>query len=127
MDMYRSPGPLRRRIVLPSFLAALLPFALVWLPGAHWHLASLVLAGTLTLVIAIVAVAVPWERLPAWGPPVLSFVYLAVTALLRDAGGPSGVGPIILLPVFWIGVCGTRRQLVAMVGAIALFLLCRSR
>jgi diguanylate cyclase (GGDEF)-like protein len=114
---------LQRRTVLPSFLAALLPFALVWLPGAHWDLAPLLLAGALTLVIAVVAVAVPWERLPEWGRPALAFAYVAVIGLLRDAGGPSGVGPIILLPVFWIGVCGTRRQLAAMVGAIALVLL----
>jgi diguanylate cyclase (GGDEF)-like protein len=114
---------MRRRAVLPSFLAVLLPFALVWLPGAHWHLAPLLVAGAMTLVIAVAAVTVPWERLPEWGRPALAFAYVAVIALLRDAGGPSGVGPIILLPVFWIGVCGTRRQLMAMVGAIALVLL----
>jgi diguanylate cyclase (GGDEF)-like protein len=123
MDRYRSPGPLRRRIVLPSFLAAFLPFALVWLPGARWHLAALLAAAVLTLAIAVAAVAVRWERLPESGPSALAFAYLAVIALLRNAGGPSGVGPIILLPVFWIGVCGTRRQLAAMVGAIALILL----
>ena len=123
METSGSRRSLRRRVVLPSLLAALLPFALVWLPGAHWHLGSLLLAAALTLVIAVLAVAVPWERAPEWGPPALAFAYLAVIALLRDAGGPSGVGPIILLPVFWIGVCGTRRQLAAMVGAIAIVLL----
>jgi diguanylate cyclase (GGDEF)-like protein len=123
MDTNRPAGLPRRRIVLPSLLAALLPFALVWLPGAHWHLAPLLVAGALTLVIAVAAVAIPWERLPGSGPSALAFAYLAVTALLRNAGGPSGVGPIILLPVFWIGVCGTRRQLAVMVAAIALVLL----
>jgi diguanylate cyclase (GGDEF)-like protein len=64
-----------------------------------------------TLVIVAAAVTAPWERLPGWGPPTLAFAYLVVIALLRAAGGPSGITAMVLLPVFWLGLCGTRRQL----------------
>jgi diguanylate cyclase (GGDEF)-like protein len=118
-----SPGPLRRKILLPSFLAALLPFALVWLPPGHWRLAPLLLAGGLTALLATIALAAPWQRLPSWGPSALAFAYLIVVALLRDAGGPSGVAPVVLVPVFWIAVCGTPRQLAALVVGVAVVLL----
>jgi diguanylate cyclase (GGDEF)-like protein len=74
----------------------------------------------LTLVIAVAAVAAPWERLPAWGPCTLAFAYLVVIALLRAAGGPSGVASMVLLPVFWLGLCGTRRQLWCMLAGVTL-------
>jgi diguanylate cyclase (GGDEF)-like protein len=100
-----------RPIVWPSAVAALLPFLLLWLPGARWHYGLVAAAGALTLVIAIVAVTAPWERLPSWAPSTLAFAYLGVVLLLRTAGGPSGVTAMVLLPVFWVGLCGTRRQL----------------
>jgi diguanylate cyclase (GGDEF)-like protein len=101
----------RRRILWPSFVAACLPFLLWWLPPARWHLAPLIAAAALTLVIALIALRAPWGRLPSWTPTVLAFAYLIVVALLRAADGPSGVATMALLPVFWLGVFGTRRQL----------------
>jgi diguanylate cyclase (GGDEF)-like protein len=100
-----------RRILVPSFVAALLPFALVWLPNNGWRLGPLIAAGALTLVIAGVAFHAPWPRLPGWAPCLPAFAYLLVFALLRGAGGPSGVAPVMLLPVFWIALLGTPRQL----------------
>src|ERR1700704_1705260 len=100
-----------RRILVPSFVAALLPFALVWLPNNGWRLGPLIAAGALTLVIAGVAFQAPWQRLPGWGPCLPAVAYLLVFALLRGAGGPSGGAPVMLLPVFWIALLGTPRQL----------------
>jgi diguanylate cyclase (GGDEF)-like protein len=116
----RSVAQWRRRILLPSFVAAGLPFVLLWLPAARWHPAPLVVAGTLTLVIGVIGLRAPWERLPGWTPSVLAFAYLIVVALLRAAGGPSGVAPMVLLPVFWLGVFGTRRQLWCLLVGVAL-------
>jgi diguanylate cyclase (GGDEF)-like protein len=48
----------------------------------------------------------------------LVFAYLIVVALLRVAGGTSGIAPVALFCVFWIGLCGTRRQLWCMLAAI---------
>jgi len=110
----------RRQFLLPSIAAALLPFALLWLPPGRWHLGPLIAAALLTVVIAALAAFAPWERLPATARPALAFGYLIVVALLRVAGGPSGVAPVALLCVFWIGLCGTRRQLWCMLAAITI-------
>jgi diguanylate cyclase (GGDEF)-like protein len=79
-----------------------------------------VAAAAVTLAIAAVAVGVPTRRLPPWAPCALSFGYLLAYVLLRIAGGPSGVAPMVLLPVFWLGLYGTGRQLGCLLAAIAL-------
>lgn len=79
----------------------------------------MIAAAVLTVVIAVLAALAPWERLPGTTPAALAFAYLAVVALLRVAGGQSGVAPIALLCVFWIGLCGTRRQMCCMLAAVA--------
>jgi diguanylate cyclase (GGDEF)-like protein len=107
-------------LLLPSIAAALLPFALLWLPPGRWHVGPVIAAALLTVVIAALAAFAPWERLPAAARPALAFGYLIVVALLRVAGGPSGVAPVALLCVFWIGLCGTRRQLWLMLTAITM-------
>lgn len=109
-----------RPILFPSLVAASLPFLLLWLPPGHWHLGPLIGAAVLTLAIGVVAVRVPSARLPGWTPAGLAFAYLMVVALLRAAGGPSGVGAMVLLPVFWLGLCGTRRQLGCLLIGVAL-------
>jgi diguanylate cyclase (GGDEF)-like protein len=117
----RAQSDIRRRpFVLPSIAAALLPFALLWLPPGHWHLAPLIAAAVLTVLIAALVAFGPWERLPAPARPALVFAYLIVVGLLRVAGGPSGIAPVALLCVFWIGLCGTRRQLWCMLAAITI-------
>lgn len=105
---------------MPSCFAALLPFLLVWLPPARWHLGLLLAAAALTAVIGAIAVRARWDRLPGWAPCMLSFAYLVVVALLRAAGGPSGVAPMVLLPVFWLALVGTPRQLWCLLVGVAL-------
>ena len=109
--MKAQPDVQQRQFVLPSIAAALLPFALLWLPPARWQLGPLIAAAILTVLIAILAAAAPWERLPPTARPALIFGYLIVVAFLRLAGGTSGVAPVALLCVFWIGLSGNRRQL----------------
>jgi diguanylate cyclase (GGDEF)-like protein len=64
----------------------------------------------------------PWERLPAWLqalPPLAVFV---MVALVRDAeGGAASLytyTPVVLLPVFWFALYGTRPQLLISVIAV---------
>jgi diguanylate cyclase (GGDEF)-like protein len=123
METYKSAGVARRRLLFPSFVAALLPFALIPLPPGHWHLAPLLAAAALTIGFGATALVAPWQRLPGWAPTALAFAYLAVTALLRDAGGASGVAPVVLVPVFWVAASGTPRQLMALIAGIAAVLL----
>jgi diguanylate cyclase (GGDEF)-like protein len=113
-----------RPILLPSLAAAFLPFVLLWLPPGRWHSGLVIAAGALTLLIVMVGARAPWERLPGWAPCVLAFAYLVVVALLRTAGGPSGVAPMVLLPVFWLALGGTRRQLwCLLIGVTLVFVL----
>lgn len=119
----RRPAAGSRRILLPSIVAAFLPFALLWLPPAHWRPGPLIGAAALTLAIVVFALRAPWERLPDWSPAGLTYAYLIVALLLRTAGGPSGVSAMVLLPVFWMGLCGTPRQLWALLIGVALVFL----
>ena len=68
----------------------------------------------MTTVVVGAALFVPWRRLPSYlqaGPP---FAYFLVIALLREAegGAVSGYGALVLLPLFWIALYGTRWQLI---------------
>jgi diguanylate cyclase (GGDEF)-like protein len=110
----------RRRILWPSIAAAWLPFALLSLPPSRWNPGEVVVAGALTLAIAVVAMAVPSRSLPKRAPCAIAFTYLLVILVLRDAGGPSGVAPLMLLPVFWLSLYGSRRELWCLLIAVAL-------
>ncbi len=113
-----ADGP--RRILLPSCLAAFLPFALLWLPPAHWRLGPLIAAAVLTVVIGAVMFRAIRKPLPRWGAPGLAWGYLIVVSLLRASGGPSGVTAMALLPVFWLSLRGTRGQLWCLLIGVAL-------
>lgn len=115
---FLANGP--RRILLPSIVAAFLPFALLWLPPDHWRLVPLVSAAALTITIGVVALRVGEQGLQARGSSGLAWAYLIVVVLLRAADGPSGVAAMVLLPVFWLGLLGTRRQLWCLLVGVAL-------
>jgi diguanylate cyclase (GGDEF)-like protein len=119
MRELQAPGQKRWRILVPSFAAACLPFLTLWLPPARWNSGLVMVAGGLTLAIAVIVVRAPWGRLPGWSPCIPAFAYLVVVALLRAAGGPSGIAPMVLLPVFWLALCGTRRQLWCLLVGVA--------
>jgi diguanylate cyclase (GGDEF)-like protein len=96
--------------------AAFAAFALVPIGApVAWDLYSVALAATFAIVALVVAV--PWQRLPQRAQLVLPLIFLGVAALLRHAAGGSqaGVGMLPLLPVFWVALHGTRRQLAVIV------------
>lgn len=111
----------RRRIWWPSLAAAGLPFGRLWLAPSRWTPVYLVVAGVLTVAIALIALGAARDRLPSQTPVVIAFVYVVVAAL-RSAGGNSGVAPVALLPVFWLSLHGTRRQLWYLLIAVRLTL-----
>src|SRR5436190_7797167 len=54
----------------------------------------------------------------------LSLAYLGIVGLMRDAGdGPAGFLPLVLLPIVWLALYGTRRQLLIALGGIVVVLL----
>jgi diguanylate cyclase (GGDEF)-like protein len=106
---------------LPFALASALPFAMMLLPGPSFGLGPTLIAAVLAIISLAFAALVPWHRRPDWWTLVPALGYLATVALLREAGGgtASGVGPMVLLPVIWIALFGSRRTLVVSVLAVA--------
>ena len=100
--------------------AACLPYALLVTPPTPWQTLQLLLSLALALLVAAAALLVPWVRMAPWTHVLPPLGYLASVALLRDAGAGvgSGVGALVLLPVFWIALYGTRRQLVIVLAAV---------
>ena len=81
-------------------------------------------AVAVTIVLVVAGFAVPWRRLPSWTHPAVPLGYFVVIALLRDAygGGASWYAALCVMPVFWLALFGTRRQLaVALAGGVAVF------
>src|SRR4051794_27833685 len=112
---------LRGAWLLPFGLASALPFAMLLLPGPTFGLGSTLVAAAVAIVSIAFAAVVPWQRAPDWWTLVPALGYMAVVALLREAGGgtASGVGPMVLLPVIWIALFGSRRTLALSVVAVA--------
>ena len=108
----------------PFAIAMLLAPAAVLLPPGVADPVGLVVAAGLTLLVLILAVALPWSRLPRGVDVVLPLLYLGVVAALRqaDGGAASGFAPLALLPVAWVALHGVRWQLAAVVAGVALTL-----
>jgi diguanylate cyclase (GGDEF)-like protein len=113
----------RARRVAPFAAAALLPYALLMLPATGWSIGPLLASLGLALAIGASAVLVPWARLPSWTHVLAPLGYVVSLALLRDAGegANAGVGVLVLLPVFWLALYGTRAQLAIITGAVLAF------
>lgn len=108
----------------PFALAAIAAFPLTYLPPERPREREMLAAIALTSLLVAIIGLVPWNRTPRWTRLVPSLIYLGVVALLRDAEGgtASGYGPLVLLPLFWTALYGTRVQLaVVLVGIAALF------
>jgi diguanylate cyclase (GGDEF)-like protein len=99
--------------LLPWVAAGVLAFALLpLLPGGTTETANLI-AGTLVPVIVVAALFAPWERLPAWMQAVPALIPFLMVALIRsvESSTESAYTPVVLLPVFWFALYGTRGQL----------------
>ena len=86
---------------------------------------ALVAAALLNALILLGAMMIPWHRLPHFAQVVPPFAYFIVIALLREAdgGAQSSYSVLSMLPVFWLALYGSRRQLgVSMVGVAAVFM-----
>jgi diguanylate cyclase (GGDEF)-like protein len=110
----------RARHLAPFGAAAAAPYLLP-LPGG-WTVVPLVVSIGLTALVAAAIVAGRWDRWPDWAALVPALTYLAAVAVMREAGGGnvSGVGPMVLLPVMWLALHGTRRVLAVVLVAVPL-------
>ena len=118
----RREGLLRR--TAPFLAIALLAFAAVPLSSQPLNPPALISAAALLTLIAGAIVLVPWDRLPPYAASAPPIAYFLVVALLVQTagGGPSGYVPLVLLPIFWLALYGTRSELgIAMVAAFSMF------
>ena len=107
--------------LLPWVSAGVIAFALIpFLPGAV-DTASLI-AACLVPVIVATAVFAPWQQLPAWMQAIPALVPFVMVALVRSANESpvAAYTPVVLLPVFWFALYGTRAQLALSVAAVGL-------
>jgi PAS domain S-box-containing protein len=92
------------------------------LPGPHVSTELFAAACALTLALLLVGAS-----LDAIGAPqvALSLAYLLIVALMRQSsvGGQTGFYPLVILPVVWVSLYGSRRQLWIVIGAAVLALL----
>jgi diguanylate cyclase (GGDEF)-like protein len=110
--------------LLPWAAAGVLGFALLpLLPEAITEPANLI-AGALVPVILVVALVAPWERLPAWTQAIPAMVPFVMVALIRSVyeSTETAYTPVVLLPVFWFALYGTRPQLLVSIAAVGVTL-----
>jgi diguanylate cyclase (GGDEF)-like protein len=82
-------------------------------------------AATLTAVTALATVFVPWSRLPGaiQATPPLAFLVVAFLARESSTGADSVYAQLVLLPVVWLAVYGSPRELVGGLIGVAAALL----
>jgi signal transduction histidine kinase len=126
--MREDQRPLRREGLLrrsaPFMAIALLAFAAVPLSSQSVNSPALIAAAGLLALIVAAVMFVPWDRLPPYAASIPPIAYFLVVALLVQTagGGPSGYVPLVLLPIFWLALYGTRSELaIAMVAAFSMF------
>ena len=119
-----DPGALGR--VAPFAGVAIMAVVLALLPptsSSNWPM--LAAGGVLTAILLTAALRVPWVRLPAWCEASFPLSFFLVIALLRHTGGgaSSGYAPLVMLPILWMAMYGSRTQLrLAIVGKAVTFL-----
>ena len=103
----------RLRKVGPFGVAAALALGLLPM-SSLWHPAEAAVAAGLTVAIGLVALLMPWDRLPSYVVSWPAYAYFVVIALLRDASGGavSAYATLLMLPIFWLALHGTRKQLI---------------
>jgi diguanylate cyclase (GGDEF)-like protein len=115
---------------LPSVWPRLAPFAgaaglAFLLTGltAHVDGAEFAAAVALTLLVVAIGLLAPWQQLPSAVRVVPPLLILLSVLLLRDSAGgiASGVSVVALLPVFWVALHGSNRQLAVVLAATAAF------
>jgi len=122
-----TAGPLSRE----GLAARGWPFALIC--GVAFALAltdvenaaSLAAGGVLMVAVFAGAVLLPWARLPRWSQAVPPLALLVALALVVDGAGGARTGlgePLLLLPLAWMVLHGTPRELaLALAGAALAF------
>lgn len=116
--LFRQVGPLVGAVLLVIISMALSQTSSNDIP-------LLVRAGILTALTMAAMVLVPWRQLPTVLKSGPAIAYLTVTFLIRYAtGGPDSIyAQLVLVPVLWLAVFGSRLELAAGITGIAVVLI----
>ena len=114
-----------KRRIAPFAGVGVAAFALVPLLPAPADGAKLLLAFALVPPLLASALVVPWRTLPGWTQSLPPLAYFLVVALMRDGQGDALMAftPLVMLPVFWFALHGTRFELGAAITALAITLM----
>jgi hypothetical protein len=81
-----------------------------------------ILSVALLVVVVAMMVLLPWRRLPGW-PTVLvpvAYVWSVCMLILATGTSASGVGIVLLIPLFWCVLFHSRWNSLVVVGSIVL-------
>ncbi len=114
-----------QRVIVPFAGAAILGLLVVLLPGPDTDWVLFGVAAALTVAIAAAGLVAARLRRGRVLIVVLPLAYFFVVAILRHSGttGASGFAPLVMLPIVWLALFGTRRDLLIGLGALAVTLL----
>ena len=107
----------RLRRLIPFAAIAVAPLVIAAITPRHpW---ALLVAGGLTVAVAVAVVVAPWERLP-WQARIAPVVlYCGAVAFARHAqgGGPSTLTLLLLLPVLYVALYAEQSDVFAAITA----------
>ena len=108
---FAREGLLRR--TAPFLAAMLLSYAAIRLPATERDESEILIAAGLNVLLIVAVVVLPWERFPRTADLLPPLAYMIVITLLRDAlgGAGSAYSTLLILPVLWLAMYGTRAQL----------------
>lgn len=114
-----DPGAVGR--VAPFACVGIITVVLLLLPSSSSDRTLLGVGAVLVSILIATMLLVPWARLPDWCQASPALAGFAVLALLRQAGGgaSSGYAPLVLMPMLWLALYGSRAQLRLAVAATA--------
>ena len=113
------------REILPFACAAIIGLAAVLLPGPDTEWPLFALAAALTVAIAATGLVASRLRRGRFLVLLLPLAYFAVVGVLRHSGTTSSSGfvPLVMLPIVWLALFGSRRQLLIGLAAMTATLL----
>lgn len=118
---FRRDGLVRR--TAPFLVAMVVAFAAVRLPAVERDDSGILTAALVNVALIALVFFLPWQKLPRTAELLPPLLYMVVIALLRDAlgGATSAYSPMLILPILWLAMYGTRAQLgVGVAGAAVL-------
>ena len=113
------------RVIIPFAGAAIVGLLVVLLPGPETDWVLFGTATALTVAIAVIGFVAARMRRGRVLIVALPLAYFFVVAVLRHSGttGASGFVPLVMLPIVWLALFGTRRDLLIGLAAMAVTLL----